>query len=175
MSKTMRHVFGLVLLCGLATVGDAQEMRGAYVGAGISMLSYAQPADVARPAVSDDTNAYRVLGGYRFNDRYAVEAGLNTTADIQQTFSAFSVRGIALLPLSAVDLFGGGGYYEATFHKSILSGADDGFEHTDSGATVIGGLVFNLTRISIRGEYEWFDTDGEREASSISMMVLLRF
>ena len=171
----MRHVVGLVLFCGLANIGHAQQMQGAYVGAGISVVSYAQPAGVASPEVSSDANAFRILGGYRLSDRYAVEAGFGTTADIARTFSAFSVRGIALVPLSTIDLFGGVGYYEAMFNKSARSGADDGFEHTDSGVTVIGGLMFNLPRISIRGEYEWFDTDGEREASSISVLVLLRF
>ena len=170
----MRLVLGLVFLCGLPATGQAQEMQGAYVGAGISLLSYTQPADLAGPEVSDDANAYRLLGGYRFNDRYAVEAGFGATADIQRTFSAFSVRGIALLPLSNADFFGGVGYYEATFNKSVLSGAD-GLERTDRGAAAIGGFVFNLPRVSVRGEYEWLDTDGEREASSISVLVLLRF
>ena len=170
----MRHWLGLFLFCGLATLGHAQQMRGAYIGAGVSSLSHTQPADVAGPELSDDTGAFRLVGGYRFNDHYAVDAGFGTTADIKRTFSAVSVRGVALLPVSIVDLFGGAGYYEATFNKSVLSGAD-GFDQTDSGATLIGGLVFNLPRVSIRGEYEWFDTGGAREASSIGVLVLLRF
>ena len=169
----MRYFLGLVLF-SVATVGHSQQMRGAYIGAGISSLSHTQPADAAGPQISDDTSAFRLLGGYRFNDHYAVDAGFGTTADIKRMFSAVSVRGIALLPVSIIDLFGGVGYYEATFNKSILSGAG-GFEQTDSGATVIGGLALNLPRVSIRGEYEWLDTDSGRKASSIGVLVLLRF
>jgi hypothetical protein len=174
---------GLVLWLSFVTIGHAQGTRGAYAGGGLGMLSY---DGTGGPALSDDRNAYRLLAGYRFSDRYAVEAGFGSTADVSRTFSTFAVRGIAMLPLSRVGLYAGAGYYEATFNKSMPISGDLGapgfvvddsedFEHSQRGVTVVGGIMLDLPRISLRAEYEWLDTDSPLEASSVNLLALFRF
>lgn len=185
----MRYLFGLVLFCGLTTLAHGQATRGPYAGAGLGRLSYEEAGETAGQVISDDSEAFRVLAGYRFNDRYAVEAGFETTADIKETFSAFTVRGLAIVPLSRVGLYGGLGYYEATFNSSFhiqddfgdllgeIGSEPEDFDAgiDDRGATVTAGVMFDLRRIGIRGEYAWFDTKSEVRAASVAVLVLLRF
>lgn len=185
----MRHLFGIILLCGPPALAHAQATRGFYAGAGLGRLSYEEASETSGEPISKDSHPLRLLAGYRFNDRYAVEAGFETTADIERTFSASTVRGLGIVPLSAVSLYGGVGYYEATFNSSLRIQSDFsgllgeiGNEPEDSdagiddrGATVTAGVMFDLRRIGVRGEYAWFDTKSEIQATSVAVLVLLRF
>ena len=128
----------------------------------------------------------------------AIEAGWGATGDIQESFTGFNpafgnitldlkgdyeittVRVLGILPLEAFSLYGGVGSYSSDLTASAR--ISDGFQiitvsadDSDSGATVIGGIQFELDRVTIRGEYEWFDTDSDVEAWIISIGLLLRF
>ena len=45
----------------------------------------------------------------------------------------------------------------------------------DDGLTAMGGIQFDMRRVSIRGEYEWFDTDDGVDAQSLNVAVIFRF
>jgi hypothetical protein len=181
----MQYLLGLVLLFGLAAPGNAQGTDAPYVGGGLGKASYGGSAGGAEAVPSRDGTALRILGGYRFRDRYGVEATFGTTADVQHTFEIFAVRGMAIKRWSRIGVYGGAGYYEASFDASVPQPVDLALEdpsginifrkHDDSGATVIAGVELNLPRVSLRGEYEWLDTGDALEASSVNALLVFRF
>lgn len=194
----MRYLLALALSCGLAAVAQAQENDGIYVGVSLGLLSYEEINRDFGVRIADDTAAYRLLGGYQFNDYYAIEVGLGTAGDIEETlfgasasfgeqslrvrgeYEIMTVRGMAMAPVSPMHMYGAAGYYESTLSTSIRYEDDrgvfaDDFDTTDSGFTVAGGIIFDMDRVSIRGEYEWFDTDDDVEATSLNVSVLFRF
>ncbi|HEX6996535.1 MAG TPA: outer membrane beta-barrel protein [Gammaproteobacteria bacterium] len=191
----------LLLLTGLAllaSTSQAQENAGAYFGFSLGSFDYEETEEVTGLVISDSTSAYRLFGGYRFSDNFAVEGSWGATGDIKEGFSGsdpalgtvtldikgdyevLSVRALGILPFDKVSLFGGVGYYDADL--TARGRYEDAFqivaikvEGSDDGATVIGGLQFDLDRLSIRGEYEWFDTDSNVDASDISIGLLFNF
>lgn len=77
-----------------------------------------------------------------------------------------------------MSLFGGAGYYDAEANVSVsvsVFGNGGEGQASDSGVTLAGGIQFDLKRVSIRGEYEWFDSGDEIDASGIGIGVLFRF
>jgi opacity protein-like surface antigen len=60
-----------------------------------------------------------------------------------------------------------------------LQDAFDTFEASEQtsgdGVTVAGGMQWELDRVAIRAEYEWFDTDGNVDANNLGVSVLFRF
>ncbi|HEX7080807.1 MAG TPA: hypothetical protein VF329_07325 [Gammaproteobacteria bacterium] len=142
-------------------------------------------------ALSGDNYSYRLLGGYRFGDRYSVEATRGLMPEIGEKFEIFAVHGIAAMSFSRIGLYGGAGYYEASFDKGIplqsddfeipgigtadLSGVSDHEHRDDRGVTVIGGVRLDLGRGSLRAEYEWLDTSSAFAASGVNLLFLIRF
>lgn len=190
----MRHFLGLALFFGLMATTQAQEIRGGYVGAAVGAFNF-KSGDFG---ISDTSGSYRVLGGWQFNSNYAVEAGWGESGDLEETFRGFtptgdiqvdlgasyeiwSVRALTMAAFSSMNIFGGAGYYDATLSMSFAQFENsvevfrDAAETTDSGATVVGGFQFDLRRITLRGEYEWFDTDGSIDATSLNVVALFRF
>jgi OOP family OmpA-OmpF porin len=194
----MRRLVSFVLLFSLAIGAQAQEIRGGYVGLAFGSFDFTQDDDDTGLRFSDTTSSYRVLGGYQFNSNYAVEASWGATGDIKESFYGFdpflgdlsleiktdyeiaTLRALAIAPFSSTSIFGGAGYYDAKSNLAIRY--QDDFETvtfsdtgSDSGATIVGGVQFELRRIAIRGEYEWFDTGGGVDAYNIGVSVLFRF
>jgi OmpA-OmpF porin, OOP family len=185
----------LILYLGLAQTANAQGMSGGYVGFALGLMDYEEDDEDLGETLSDTSTAYRVLGGYRFSDNFAVEGGWARTSELEEsivevlpflgTFNididaeleVLTVRAIGIIPFSKVSLFGGAGYYDAEANVSVsvagFGNAGEG-KASDSGVTLSGGVQFDLKRISIRGEYEWFDSGDEIDASGIGIGVLFR-
>jgi len=191
----MRRLPVLFLLCGLAAVAQAQD--GGYLGVSIGSFDYSESGDSGLP-ISDSAGAYRLLGGYQFNENYAIEAGWGTTEDLKETFRFLDpffgdvsltigydyeismVRFLAFAPLSSMSIFGGAGYYDATINFSARIEDNSGVatfaeELGDDGAMVVGGIQFERDRITLRGEYEWLDAEGDVDTTTLSFAVLFRF
>jgi OmpA-OmpF porin, OOP family len=194
----MQRLVCSLLLFGLAFTAQAQEIRGGYVGLALGAFDFRQNDEAIGLGFSDTTSSYRILGGYQFNSNYAVEAGWGATGDIKESFRVnnpffgnqsldisvdyeiATVRGLAIAPFSSVTIFGGVGYYDAKStlgvrYQDALETLTFSESDSDGGATIIGGVQFELRRIAIRGEYEWFDTDGGVDAYNVGVVVLLRF
>jgi OOP family OmpA-OmpF porin len=185
----------LALIAATATsAAQAQETNGGYMGFALGSFDYEE--EDGGITFSDTTTAYRLLGGYRFNENFALEAGWGATSELEDSLTEFvpgfgnvtasitadyevlTVRALGLIPLQSVSLLGGVGYYDSELDGALsLAGFGNiaDFEGSESGATLIGGLQFELERLSIRGEVEWFDTDGDVEAWSASVGLLFRF
>ncbi len=171
----------------------AQERDGAYMGFSVGSFSYAEDEDL----LDDSASAYRIMGGYRFNDNFAVEGGWEKTEDLEESltevippfgtvtlnlaadFEILTVKALGFIPFEKVSLLGGVGYYDAeaniTATATGFGGAGQASEEAgEDGAMLVGGFEFNLERIDIRAELEWFDVD-DAEATGVNVGVLFHF
>lgn len=185
----MKYIIGAALvLASLAAHSQELKTSGAYMGFGLGYLDYEESE--AGFSFSDSTTAYRLLGGYRFSENFAVEGGWGATSDLKDTVSVsgvsvdvkgdyeiMSVRALGTIPLDSVSLFGGVGYYDAELSvtASVAGFGSISADGNDSGAALIGGVEFLLNRVSLRAEYEWFDTDSNIDASTLGLGLLFSF
>jgi OOP family OmpA-OmpF porin len=191
------RVFGLLAAASLvfAHTAAAQQASGGYMGFALGVLDYEEDEESLGISISDSTSAYRILGGYRFTDNFAVEGGWGATGDIEETFSEvipgfgtltanikgdyeiLTVRALGIVPFDKLSLLGGVGYYDAdlTVSASVSGFGQFEVEDSDSGATLVGGLQFELERLDIRAELEWFDTDSNIDVWDASIGVLFKF
>ena len=195
----MRYVSGVLVFLCLAGGAEAQYLAGGpYVGASVGSFSYRESGENLGVGVSDSTTAYRVLAGYQFRGVYAVEASWGRTGEFKERFDGFdptvgnvsleiggeyeiaALRFVALAPFSSVNMFGGIGYFDATLDASVRFQTPNELqtatrEDPDDGLTAVGGIQYDMRRVSIRGEYEWFDTDDGVDAQSLNVAVVFRF
>lgn len=191
MNSVPLKVLVSAVVLGMSSQALAQEGggEGAYLGASLGKFDYEETVDAFGVEFSDSATAYRIFGGYRFNENFALEAGWGATGDLEETYTdgfdtavirgdyeVLTVRALAIAPFDSVSLYGGVGYYDATLDGSvsIIGFLQESFEGDDSGATLVGGLQFDLDKVSIRAEYEWFDTDSSVDAWDISVGLLFR-
>jgi hypothetical protein len=79
-----------------------------------------------------------------------------------------------------VSLIGGVGYYDADLTVSATArdgvrSISDSAEDSESGASLIGAVQLEFERISLRGEYEWFDAEDSVEAWDVALGLVFRF
>jgi opacity protein-like surface antigen len=195
----MRRLLCLAALGLYASTGLAQEVHGPYVGVSAGSFSYQQnekgPLGVP---FSDGSMSYRLFGGYQLNSAYGIEAGWQKAGDFKEGFSGFdpvvgeqtldvstsyeikTLRLVLLAPFSSVSMYGAVGYFDADVDASLryrdqTQVVDNIEKSSDSGATVAGGVQFDLRKFSIRGEYEWFNTKSGVDSTNISVGVLFVF
>ena len=195
----MKRFILIVMAIGLAHVAAAQEDandedRGPYLGLSLGAFSYEKDNRPFGIHVDDTTSAYRIIGGYRFNEHFALEGAWGETGDIEDTvtvgtsqgdlgidvkgeYEVLTIRALGIMPLGEkVSLYGGLGYYNATVTTHILAdvGSYD-FEDRANGATVVGGVEFKLERMNIRAEIERSEVDGGTDTWDINVGMLFRF
>ena len=173
-----------ILLFGLFSISHAQELdSGPYIGIGLASFNYEESLS-GFGSFDDSTSATKIYGGYQFNETWAVEGSWESSGTVEQTstltippfapittrlgadFEALTVRGVGFLPFSWGDLFGGIGYYDGD--SAAFAEVDDGMgtvirvegEGSDNGLTLLGGVQWDFSSISLRLEYEWWDIDG---------------
>ncbi len=198
----MKWIMGaLMALAGGAAL--AQDVSGAYMGATIGNLTYTQQADglVNSSAFDDSASAYRLYGGYRLGSRLALELGYATSDGISDTIdmdllggfvpvevtndvTITTARALVHFPISAerlpfvsLSVFAGLGLYDAET-QSTGSFAGIPFavtESTEDGSTALLGVQVDFPKVSIRGEYEWFDTDSNVDLASAGVGLIFRF
>jgi OOP family OmpA-OmpF porin len=167
-----------------------EESSGAYMGFSVGSFNYEEDG-----LIDDSSTGYRIMGGYRFSENFAVEGGWGKTGDIQDSYTesippfgdftldltgeyeVMTVRALGIVPFENLSLIGGLGYYDADLDLTVgIAGlGEESFSDSDDGATLVGGLEFNLDRIDIRTELEWFDVDDGAEAWDLSVGVLFNF
>jgi opacity protein-like surface antigen len=186
---------------GIACSGAAAQEadRGAYVGFGVASFDYEEDvADSLAPlSFSDSAAAYKLYGGYRFSRYFALEASYQATDTVEESFSGdlpevgvinarvgadfdvLAIRAIGHLPLSWGSLFVGAGYFDADWDAFVE--IDDGIDFfrvdetvSEDGLTVIIGVQWDLSNVSLRAEYEWWDVD-DADATQFGVAVHYRF
>jgi len=155
------------ILLGLVLTGSAQATEpvlGFYAGGGIgdAELSLEDPDSDADFEASDVS--LRVLGGYRFNRYFAVEASYadygnpNDTVlgvDLEGSFTAFGVSAVGLFPLRSVDLdlFGklGIGAWDGKVRAPAF-----GVDASDDDADILlgFGVQYRTGKLTLRAEAE---------------------
>src|SRR5262245_18612610 len=194
----MKYLIWLGWSLACVQAAAAQDRSGAYMGASVGSFSY-EEEDEGLGVIDDSATAYRIMGGYRFNDHFAVEGGWGKTGDLEGGFTetippfgtftvnlvgnyeVLTVRALGFLPFEKVSLLGDVGYFDADIDASVnvtgpvsVGGPLDASGSGD-GATLVGGFEYNLERIDIRGELEWFDVSDGAEAWDVSVGVLFHF
>lgn len=195
----MRRLFCLAAVGSWAAAGQAQEIQGPYVGVSAGAFSYEQTEKGALGVpISDGSASYRLFGGYQLNSAYGIEVGFQEAGDFKESFSGFdpvvgsqtldvstsyeikTLRLVLLAPFSSISMYGALGYFDADIDASLryrdqTQVVDNTEEGSDSGATVAGGVQFDLRKFSIRGEYEWFNTKSGVDSSNISVGIVFVF
>lgn len=186
-----KALIGALALCG--TNAYAQLDSGYYLGAAVGQLDFSESGFGF--AIGDSTDLSRLYGGFRFDDRWAMEAhygqsgdlmwresatvpGTGTfTADVSSSWRILEIRGIGHLGA----FYGGLGYWDADVDFDLLL-TDPGnqtvmfaFEDSDSGYAVILGGEWELRDWALRAEYEYFDTDSGVDLSALSIGAHFRF
>jgi hypothetical protein len=177
------------------SASSSRDRSGGYMGFSIGSFSYEEEDETGTTFVDDTTSAFRIMGGYRFNDSFALEGGWGKTGDLKTTFTDFvpgfgnltlnmsgdyevlTVRALGIVPFEKVSLVGGVGFYDAELNAQVsLTGFTPvNASASDNGATLVGGLEVNLGRVDIRAELEWFDADDGIDARDVSVGVLFQF
>jgi hypothetical protein len=81
------------------------------------------------------------------------------------------------LPFVSLSFFAGVGLYEADLDSS---GSVGGLQlitsqSAEDGSTALLGLQLDFPKVSVRGEYEWFDTESSVDLWSTGVGVIFRF
>ncbi len=197
----MRWMFvvGAVVLAGPVY---GQDVSGGYLGATLGDLTYTERADgiVARSDFDDSASQFRLYGGYRLGRRIALELGYAETdgiadsvdmdlngivpVDVSSDFTVTTARallhfpiGAERLPFVSLSIFAGAGIYDADLKsEGNFAGLSTGtVESTEDGSTALLGVQIDFPRVSIRAEYEWFDTESTVDIWSAGVGVIFRF
>jgi OOP family OmpA-OmpF porin len=94
MSKQGLAVMALIMMFSIASL-DVQAGDGFFVGASIGSASLNDDFDGLK--VDDDTTSYRIVGGWRVNQYFALEAGYHDFGDFEQNFTVDGVSAKARL------------------------------------------------------------------------------
>jgi hypothetical protein len=186
----MKYLICIGLSLALAQAAVAQERRGGYVGVTLGTFSYEVEAEALDVVLDDSTTTFRFIGGYRVSDNLAIEGGWGKTGGLEESLTLFpsfglnvgaeyellTARALGIIPFEKVSLLGGVGFYDANIDiTASVPGLGSGSEKTsDSGATLLAGFEFNLERVDVRMELEWFNVD-DGEARDFGVGVLFRF
>ena len=195
----MRTLCFLMIGALASTNALADDMAGhGYFGAAMGIFDYSESVS-GFGTLEDSAVSYRLYGGWRFSERFAIEGGLGQTGDLEWSdsivdpvlgavsasltadYSVKTVRAMFFLPVSSVNLFAGLGLYDADTSVSFAlsapgvtaTGSADG---SDDGATLLTGLEWGLMdSLTFRGEFEWFDTESSVDAYNLSLALHYRF
>jgi hypothetical protein len=194
----MKRLVWIVMATGLAQVAyaqeDANEDRGPYVGLSLGSFNYDRDFHPFQIHVDDTTPAYRIFGGYRFSEHFALEGAWGETGDIEDSvtvptsqgdlridvkgeYEVLTIRALGIMPLGEkVSLYGGLGYYNATVTTHLRAGVGTyDYEDRENGATFVGGVEFKLKRMNIRAEIEKPEVDGGARTWDVNVGTLFRF
>jgi outer membrane immunogenic protein len=177
----------LFLPLGIASAAD----RGLYIGGSVGQATLELPV-VEGFGFDEDDAAWKVLLGYNFELgplNVGVEGGYinlgepsfgDSTALIEFEPTGYDVFGVAGIEVGPIDLFAKVGAI-AWDVEGRISGSDipDALQVSlsDSGTDLAYGVgaSFNLSRFSVRAEYEGFDIEDTDTVYMLSLGLVYRF
>lgn len=180
---------------------SAQASAEAYVGASIGEATLEISDDIDGDILDfdDSDTAYKVFGGYMFNEYFGVEISYLDLGEQSDSFSfdggefgiidaeisaeatGFALQGVGNLPLGPVDLFAKAGFiaYDADLkYTEIIDGVVDYSEtEGDSGTDLMYGIgaKFSFGNLAVRAEYEILDIDDVDDLTLLSIGVQMSF
>ena len=177
-------IAGLVTALGLVSLPAFSADNGIYLGASIGQGGVQGDTSVEGFKLDFDasSNAYKLIGGWRFLDWLAVEGNYVDfgTADdkvqgekLETDFSGFSLSAVGFLPLGPVDLFARVGAINWDANLDLpgydIRGNEDGTDLTYG-----VGAQFRVWSLAFRAEYEIFDVE-DADVDMISVGVTWTF
>ncbi len=77
----------------------------------------------------------------------------------------------------SLSIFAGAGIYDADLKsEGNVAGLSTGtIESTEDGSTALLGVQIDFPKVSIRAEYEWFDTESTLDIWSAGVGLIFRF
>jgi hypothetical protein len=193
--SAMKHVFVVMIALAVAPFASAQPLSGGFVGFGVGSYSYRERAGDLT-IIDETSSSWHALGGYEFNDHFAFEgtwgrsgtlkgrvdnfdAGFGpTTLNVIEKYDTYSLRAVGMLPFKKLKLLGGLGYYSSRLDLTLrIDGVGEFSDDstTDDGAMADLAVQYDLDRMYVRAEYDWFDTPSGVQASEFSLNVLFKF
>ena len=138
--------------------------EGVYLGGGI-VGGWLDISDIDFEA---QQVGYKLLGGWRVNRNFAVEATWQDFGDFSDAVDdvdvkigvdGYTVEAIGILPTGAdIELFGKLGYFD-TDYKVTASGFSGSVKDSENGALLGFGMQAEAwPRVVVRMELSWFDT-----------------
>ena len=197
----MRIIVGLVCAL-LGTAALAQE--GMYAGLGYGAFDYEEKfVDPVLGRVSETTSLVKLVGGFEFNDYFALEINYGKSGDIEERgtyfdlnvlqdveyaiytdFTITSFKAIGRVPFNWGSLLGGLGYYSSsndflqTFSTPGFPTFSQEIPFDDDGLTYMAGLEWRFGRFGkpyrIRAEYETWDIS-ELDLSAVNLIFSFGF
>jgi len=191
-----------ILTALLVSPTIAQEVSGAYMGATVGNVTYTQRADglISQSDFDGSASTVRLYGGYRLGSRLALELGYAETdeiddrvdmdlgglvpVDVSSDFSVTTARALVHFPIGAerlpfvsLSVFVGAGVYDADLKSagSVAGVATVAATSSEDGSTALLGVQVDFPKVSVRGEYEWFDTRSSIDLWTAGVGLIFRF
>jgi OOP family OmpA-OmpF porin len=162
----LSFLLGSSLAGGAAVAQDADVLKGFYAGGAITQARF-DDDNFSLSDVDDEDNSWKIIGGYRFHENFAVEANyvdfgelsaqqLTGNAPFTAEARGITAFAVGLIPVPYVDLFAKVGAARIdTKTRGLLSDFDDDTTEFAYGA----GAQWRWRNLAVRAEYEKFDTD----------------
>jgi hypothetical protein len=178
----------------------AQEVRGPYVGLGYDQINYSNT--VHRLDFDETLTSPKLVAGFRFRETYSFE-GSYSQSDMVSDLSGNVVPGFTsrIGPISGpttarlegnVDILQarvisyqghvllGAGFFAVDSDLTVTGTSNYGpfagtTQERESGLSIFLGLQWDVGSWGIRGEYSYFDMDGEVDISTFGAGFLYLF
>jgi opacity protein-like surface antigen len=159
---TLAALSGAALLSFGVTTQAAEPQIGVYVGGGITQSRF-DDDQFSVTDVDDEDSSWKAIAGFRAHRNFAFEAnyvnfGKASEAAPGSSFAdaeGFALYGVGVLPVGPVELFAKAGGARLKSKYDFGTPADDNSTKFAYG----GGVQFRLGPVSLRGEYEQYETD----------------
>lgn len=151
---------------------------------GLSAANADVNVDDVNVNVHGKANGWRLFGAYEINDRYSIEGGMSTfdrpddptIASIPEVENeSYDLFAVGKLPLSdKFEVFGKAGFVSWTTEIEESEESEFSSRSTDL-ALGLGGEYDLNTRLSIRGEYLWTDSNNSGASDTMSVAAIFHF
>lgn len=151
---------------------------------GLSAANADVNVDDVNVNVHGKANGWRLFGAYEINDRYSIEGGMSTfdrpddptIASIPEVENeSYDLFAVGKLPLSdKFEVFGKAGFVSWTTEIEESEESEFSSRSTDL-ALGLGGEYDLNTRLSIRGEYLWTDSNNSGASDTMSVAAIFYF
>jgi OOP family OmpA-OmpF porin len=179
----MKSIKALVAVAALTVAGSAlaqqPKLSSAYIGGTLGQSEYKDGCNGLSDCDKKDT-AWRILGGYKFNQYFAAELGYHDLGEASAQAgavegNAWEVVGLASYPvIDKLSVYGKLGLYRGELEAPSA-------KETNSDITYGLGLQYDvLKNVGVRGEWQRYNKMGggevvETDVDVLSIGVVYRF
>ncbi len=160
----MKNLLGVLGVAGLFAATSSIAGEG-YIGASTGIMNFEE--DSAGSGFSDQPFSIKVFGGYEFNEKFALDVAYFSTLQdaeddvlgvpIDLSLDGFTIRAVGAYPTSDnFSILGSIGFWDGDAEASVFGASASA---GDDGITLGVGGKYRFKSVSIRGEFEWFDSD----------------